>query len=172
MKFTTAQLAAAIELDVESVRRYLKRKPNPLTGPEKGEKLEAWAERAKQWRADNLKRPGPKPRTARGTELDEAELRKKVAEASLKELELAERQGALHSVPECEALAVLRYERMSAAFGTLGDVLARRCARQPPDVIKGIVDEEVGRRLEIVAAGSNVVDESVHAAAAAGDSKA
>jgi hypothetical protein len=160
MALTHAQLAAAfnttladadLHVDAVTIGRWLKRQPTPLAPPADGEELPAWAARAQRWRRDNLKRPGPKPRAARGSELDRAELRKKKAEAALKELELASRRGELVPRKEYEAAEVLRYQAMTNAFAGMGDALARRVHLQPPDAIKVIVDDEVRRRLEIAA---------------------
>ena len=157
MALTNAQLAAGLNatltdaaqhVDAETVRRWRAR---GLTTPAEGEEMPAWAARALRWRAENVKRSGPKPRTTRASEMDRAELRKKRAEARLKELELAEREGKLHSVPECHDLQVGRYQELAAAFAGYGRALKHRVHLLPPDEVEQILDDEVRRRLEIVA---------------------
>jgi hypothetical protein len=178
MALTHPQLAAAfnakladetLHVDAVTIGRYLKRQPTPLTPPAEGEPIEAWAVRAQRWRAENLKRPGPKPRAARGSELDRAELRKKRAEAALKELELAERREEVHSVPECEELQVRRFQEMSRAFAGFANALAPRLHMQSIEAIAVILDDEIRRRIEIVAPRQGAPGADVLAGAAGRD---
>lgn len=162
MAVTQAQLAAAVNatladpslhIDAVTIGRYLNRKLNPLSPPADGEDLAKWAAKAQRWRHENLKRPGPKPRIARGRvgELERAELRKKKAEATLREIDVEERKGKLHSVPECEALQVQRYQAVAHAFAGFARSVARRVSLLPADEAELVLDDEVRRRLEIIA---------------------
>jgi phage terminase Nu1 subunit (DNA packaging protein) len=141
------ELAAALDLDVRTLQRYLER---GMPEPTEGETLDAWKARAEKWRTANRHAPGPKPRS-KTSALDKAELRKKQAEAKLRELDLAERQGKLHSVPECHDLQVGRYQELAAAFAGFARAMKHRVHLVPPDEVEQILDDEVRRRLEIVA---------------------
>lgn len=162
-----AQLAAALGRHPNVLRGYLKR---GLTVPADGESIEVWVVRARAWCAANRGKTGPKPGSVAGGDggqLAHAELRLKRARAERAELELRQMRGEVHSRKECEAIAVRRYQEMSNAFGGLGDALARRLYQQTPDAIKVIVDDEVRRRLAIVAAGG--AEKPLDAGAAGGD---
>lgn len=162
---TNEQLAEALGLNVRTIERDRLR---GLPLPADGEDLAAWATRAKAWRKSTRKRPGPRPTATAGDSDIIAMTRYRVAKAELAELQLAERRAQLHSKEECESVQVRRYQEMCNAFASIGDALARRLYQQSPDAIKVIVEEEVWRRLEIVAAGKVASDGPVDASAAPG----
>jgi hypothetical protein len=113
--------------------------------PGKGEGIELWTKRAKEWLEANQKPPGPKGRK-KTAERDRLELRILKAKAGMAELELQQQRGEMLSRAEVEAEQLRQHQAVARAFDRLGDVLARTLYQAPsPDFIKATIDEEVKR---------------------------
>lgn len=147
---TNEQLAEALRVNVRTIERDLRR---GLPRPADGEDLPAWVERARAWKRENRRKPGPRPKAAPADAEVAAMARYRVAKAELAELQLAERRGELHSQKECEAARVQRFGEVAAAMLGIGQAIARKCANQTAEVVLMVVNEEVRRRLQVLADG-------------------
>ncbi len=147
---TNEQLAEALRVNVRTIERD-RRRGMPL--PVDGEAIAAWVERARAWKRENRRKPGPRAKAAPGDAETAAMARYRIAKAELAELQLAERRGELHSQRECEAARVQRFGEVTVAMLGLGQAVARKCAHQSADVVLLVVDEEVRRRLQVLADG-------------------
>lgn len=116
----------------------------------RGEPLEDWAKRAREWKTVHRRPPGrPAESKAAPTSESSADVRYRLAKAELIEIQLAKAKGELHSKVDCEAEAVRRLQEVRTAFAQLPDKLARRLYNAPsPDAIKLVVEEEIRRCFE------------------------
>ena len=146
------QLAAALDMDVRTLQRYLGR---GMPAPKDGESLQDWVTRASTWRAENKKAPGPK----KSTQSEKRELLElEILEVKLARLRLEYdlQRGDVHPKKQCALQQEQDYQLVAAALLPLGGRLARKCYQAAsPDVIQGIIDEEVRRCLAIISAGED-----------------
>lgn len=157
MTNTNEELATALGVSSRTIPR-LRKRGMPL--PAEGEDLQEWAKRAETWRRENRKPPG-RP-VDKSVEEQDADTRFRLARAIKIELEVEEKKGNLHSKKECEAAHTRRCHEVTISMLGLGQAVARRCYQRTPDVIQEIIDEEVRRRLQVLAEGG-IVDEEVQA---------
>lgn len=155
---TNEELASALGVSVRTIPRMRKR---GLPAPAEGEDLQEWAKRAATWRRENRKPPG-RP-ADKSIEEQDADARFRLARAIKIELEVEEKKGNLHSKRECEAAHARRCHELTISFLGLGQAVARRCYQRTPDVIEQIIDDEVRRRLQVLADGG-IADDSGHQA--------
>ncbi len=152
---TNEELAAALGVSVRTIPRMRKR---GLPAPTEGEDLQEWAKRAEAWRKESRKPPG-RP-VDKSVEEQDAETRFRLARAIKIELEVEQIRGNLHSKSECEAAHAARCHELTISLLGLGQAVARRCYQRTPDVIQEIIDDEVRRRLQVIAEGGIVEDEA------------
>lgn len=147
-------MAAAVGMTVRTVHRWLN---EGLPEPTDGEDLQEWATRAKAWRKASRK---PRGRPVEKTpEEQDAETRFRLARAIKIEIEVEQLKRTLHSREECEAEQARRCHEVAISLIGVGQSVARRCYQRTPDVIQQIIDDEVRRRLQVLADGGIVVDE-------------
>lgn len=145
---TAQQLADAIGWHNRTLRR---RWEEGLPRIDPGEAIESWAKRALSWIETNRRKPGPKPYEKKGTaaKLDEAEMRFRNARARNEELDVAEREGKLHSKEECERDETQRWLEVKAALLQVGATVAPRLLHQTePQFVQAQIDEEIRLALE------------------------
>jgi phage terminase Nu1 subunit (DNA packaging protein) len=165
---TNEQLADALGVNVRTIERD-RRRGLPLPGAD--EALADWVTRAKAWRQANRRKPGPRPAADGSAAADVAMTRFRIAKAELAELQLAERRGELHSQKACEAERVARFGEVAMAMLGLGQAVARKCAHQTAEVVLMVVNEEVRRRLQVLADGGLPDDPDSHEPAEPGGAK-
>lgn len=147
-------MAAALGLHVRTMQRWLQA---GLPEPTDGEDLKEWAARANAWRRASRK---PRGRPVEKTpEEQDADTRFRLARAIKIELEVAQLKSALHSREECEAEQARRCQELAISLLGLGQSVARRCYQRTPDAIHQIIDDEVRRRLQVLADGFLVAAE-------------
>jgi phage terminase Nu1 subunit (DNA packaging protein) len=161
------QLAVALDVSTRTINRDLTR---GLPRPMRGENLEDWATRARQWKTTHRRKAGRPVEKERPASEAEADARYRMAKAELIEIQLAKAKGELHSRVECEEQRTRLCAELSAAFQHVPDSLARRCYQAPsPDAIKLVVQEVIRRCFEVL---SHDVDVGADAGDAGGTSVA
>jgi phage terminase Nu1 subunit (DNA packaging protein) len=157
-------MAAALGLHVRTMQRWLNA---GLPEPTDGEDLKEWATRAHAWRKASRK---PRGRPVEKTpEEQDAETRFRLARAIKIEIEVEQLKRTLHSREECEAEQARRCHEVAISLIGVGQSVARRCYQRTPDVIQQIIDDEVRRRLQVLADGGIVVDETQPEGSEAGE---
>ncbi|MFN3242078.1 MAG: hypothetical protein ACE37K_11245 [Planctomycetota bacterium] len=146
---TNGQLAKALGVSVRTIERD-RAKGMPL--PANGEAIKAWAKRAKAWRAEQRRIPGPRKAKASIEEQKPSKPleRKRLADAKRAELELAKAEGLLHSKEECEREDAQRWAQVMNALRMLGPRLARRLGNvnPTPEFVQEVYDEEMSLAIE------------------------
>lgn len=148
---TNHDLATALGVSVTTIERYRAR-GIPL--PAEGEKLASWAKRAQEWRRAQRRLPGPRA-TKPGDPAKQEKLtglaRVRELTARKLEIEIAEREGKLHSTEQCHNEFIARLQELRNGFAQLPDQLARALYQAPtPDAIKERVEAAVARIFEVL----------------------
>lgn len=150
------KLAAALGVSVRCVERYRKR---GLTPPSADESIEAWTQRAQEWRKQTRRRSGPKPAGDDASKAEHAkwETRYRKARAIEKEHVVALLEGRVHNVQECEERQVQRMLELRNRLTLLPDKMAMVLVNvTDPEFIRSTVAAELRRALEDLARGESV----------------
>lgn len=143
----TEQLAEALGVQPESVRRYRKQ---GLEDPRPGETIPQWLARAQEWRRANRKKTGPKPELGeRDTEQAKWDVRYRKARALEKEHIVSLLAGKVHSVDLCERAQVQRLLELRNRLTMLPDKMAAVLVNVgDPEFIRRTVEDALRRALE------------------------
>lgn len=145
---TNEKLAAALGVSVRCVERYRKR---GLTPPSADESIEAWTQRAQDWRKQTRRRSGPKPSGDDATKAEQAkwDARFRKARAMEKEHVVALLEGRVHDVQECEERQVQRMLELRNRLTLLPDKMAQVLVNvSDPEFIRSTIASELQRALE------------------------
>lgn len=148
VRLTNQQQADALQCG--GARYVQKLRERGLPKPLNRETKAAWLKRARIWIADHVQ---PKGAGRDGDPDDPTTLahfarRKRIADTRLRELELAVREGDLHSKTTCEAETVQRGNALRLHLQRLPTELAEQCDMKPGDHVFVVADRLVREAIE------------------------